>query len=189
RGLHVLDPAAGGARGVRHAAGDRRARRRRRAARRGLIGRAPPSHRPRAACILPRFARGIRLRTRALGARPALGPDSASQSPGSSVGGAVGRAPAPAGGVAGSSSSGPVGGRGASAFDPALLERVRARDPEALGQFYDRYLDLVFGLASRLLGDRTLAEDATSEVFLKVHRAADRLDPTRDPAPWLATIT
>jgi RNA polymerase sigma-70 factor (ECF subfamily) len=58
-----------------------------------------------------------------------------------------------------------------------------------MGVFYDRYLDRVFGLAWRLLGDRTLAEDATSEVFLKVHRAADRLDPARDPAPWLNTIT
>ena len=50
-------------------------------------------------------------------------------------------------------------------------------------------MDLVFGLASRLLGNRTLAEDAASEVFLKVHRAADRLDPARDPVPWLVTIT
>lgn len=73
--------------------------------------------------------------------------------------------------------------------DRAVLERVRSRDPEALGVFYDRYLDLVFGLAWRLLGDRTRAEDAASEVFLKVHRAADRLDPERDPAPWLTTIT
>ena len=26
------------------------------------------------------------------------------------------------------------------------------------------------------------------EVFLKVHRAIERLDPDRDPAPWLTTI-
>ncbi len=76
-----------------------------------------------------------------------------------------------------------------SASDRAQLERVRSRDPEALGWFYDQYLDLVFGLAWRLLGDRTRAEDVASEVFLKVHRAADRLDPARDPAPWLTTIT
>ena len=73
--------------------------------------------------------------------------------------------------------------------DRGLIERVRLREPEAMGLFYDRYLDLVFGLAWRLLGDRTLAEDAASEVFLKVHRAADRLDSGRDPAPWLTTIT
>jgi RNA polymerase sigma-70 factor (ECF subfamily) len=70
-----------------------------------------------------------------------------------------------------------------------LIERVRTREPEAMGLFYDRYVDQVFGLAWRLLGDRTLAEDVTSEVFLKVHRAADRLDPARDPAPWLTTVT
>ncbi len=83
----------------------------------------------------------------------------------------------------------PAQARSGAAPDVALLERVRTRDPDALGQFYDRYLDLVFGLAWRLLGDRTRAEDVASEVFLKVHRAADRLDPTRDPAPWLTTIT
>lgn len=79
--------------------------------------------------------------------------------------------------------------KGAGGADRALLERVRQRDPEALGVFYERYFDLVFGLAWRLLGERARAEDATSDVFLKVHRAADRLDPARDPEPWLVTIT
>ena len=73
-------------------------------------------------------------------------------------------------------------------LDAATLERVRARDPEALGRLFDRHFDQVFGLVYRLLGDRTLAEDAASEVFLKVHRAAHQLDPARDPAPWLMTI-
>ena len=105
--------------------------------------------------------------------------ESPSHPPDSSVAGTESLPPGPAGGSP----------AGTPLPDRAWLERVRARDPEALGLFYDRYLDLVFGLAWRLLGDRTLAEDAASEVFLKVHRAADRLDPARDPAPWLATIT
>jgi RNA polymerase sigma-70 factor (ECF subfamily) len=71
---------------------------------------------------------------------------------------------------------------------PADLERVRARDPEALAAFFERYFDRVYGLVYRLLGDRTLAEDMTQEVFLKVHRAAHQLDPSRDPGPWLMTI-
>jgi RNA polymerase sigma-70 factor (ECF subfamily) len=66
---------------------------------------------------------------------------------------------------------------------------VRARDPEALGAFYERYFDRVYGLAYRLLGDRAAAEDAAQDVFLKMHRAADRIDPDRDPEPWLLTIT
>jgi len=100
-------------------------------------------------------------------------PDSPSQPPDSSVKRTVPPVPPPDG----------------VALDPAWLERVRTREPEAMGQFYDRYLELVFGLAWRLLGDRTLAEDATSEVFLKVHRAADRLDPARNPVPWVSAIT
>ncbi len=69
------------------------------------------------------------------------------------------------------------------------LARVRARDPEALAAFFERYFDRVYGVAYRLLGDRTSAEDATQDVFLKVHRAVDRLDISRDPEPWLLTIT
>jgi RNA polymerase sigma-70 factor (ECF subfamily) len=65
---------------------------------------------------------------------------------------------------------------------------VRRRDPDALAAFFERYFDRVFGLVYRLMGDRPLAEDVTQEVFLKVHRAADRIDPGRDPAPWLMTI-
>jgi RNA polymerase sigma-70 factor (ECF subfamily) len=72
---------------------------------------------------------------------------------------------------------------------PEELERVRARDSDALGRFFDRYFGFVHGIAARMTGDGSLAEDVTQEVFLKVHRAIDRLDPTRDPAPWLTTIT
>lgn len=69
-----------------------------------------------------------------------------------------------------------------------ILERVQRRDAAALGQFFDRYFQFVFGLVHRLLGDQAAAEDAAQEIFLKIHRAVDRIDPTRDPAPWLTTI-
>jgi RNA polymerase sigma-70 factor (ECF subfamily) len=68
------------------------------------------------------------------------------------------------------------------------LERVRSGEPEALGKFFDRYFPMVFGLVARLLSSRTEAEDATQDVFLKVYRAIERLDPERDPGPWLTTI-
>jgi len=82
----------------------------------------------------------------------------------------------------------PVKGEFARALDRATLERVAARDPAALATFFETYFDRVYGLVFRMLGDRTQAEDATADVFLKVHRSADRLDPARDPMPWLATI-
>jgi RNA polymerase sigma-70 factor (ECF subfamily) len=68
------------------------------------------------------------------------------------------------------------------------LERVRSRDPEALGALFDAYIGRIFGLAFRMTGDRAAAEDVTQETFLKVHRAAHQLDPDRDPGPWLLTI-
>jgi len=76
-----------------------------------------------------------------------------------------------------------------TALPRAVLEAVQRREPAALARFFDAYFGRVYALAARLLGDRTRAEDATSDVFLRVHRAADRLDPARDPWPWLTTIT
>jgi len=69
------------------------------------------------------------------------------------------------------------------------LERVRERDSHALATFFEFYFDRVYGLAYRLLGDHASAEDVTQDVFQKVHKAAPQLDTSRDPGPWLMTIT
>jgi RNA polymerase sigma-70 factor (ECF subfamily) len=68
------------------------------------------------------------------------------------------------------------------------LEGVRRRDPQALGVFFETYFDRVFFHLHRLLGDREAAEDATQDVFLKIHRGAHHLDASRDPGPWVLTI-
>jgi len=68
------------------------------------------------------------------------------------------------------------------------LEGVRRREPEALAAFFEQHFDRVYGLVYRLLGDRQSAQDATQEVFLKLHRAAHTVDPHRDPGPWVTTI-
>jgi len=70
-----------------------------------------------------------------------------------------------------------------------MLDAVRRRDPEALGEFFELYFDRLYNVAYRLLGEHALTEDVLQEVFLKIHRAAHQLDPQRDPAPWLATLT
>lgn len=88
--------------------------------------------------------------------------------------------------VAGAAS---VGISGGGSLSPAVLEAVRRRDPDALGQLFEACFGRVYSLANRLTGVREQAEDVTQEVFLKVYNAADQLDPTRDPGPWLATIT
>ena len=78
--------------------------------------------------------------------------------------------------------------RSAGALGHEVLERVRRRDPDALAAFFEAYFGTVYGLVRRLVGNTALAEDVTQEVFLKVHRALDRLDPGRDPVPWLMAI-
>lgn len=71
---------------------------------------------------------------------------------------------------------------------PVDLEGVRRRDPGALAALFDAHFDRLYAVVYRMLGNRTEAEDAIQEVFLKIHRGAPSLDPGRDPAPWLVTI-
>ena len=84
------------------------------------------------------------------------------------------------------------GGRpagGATAPTPDVLRGVQRRDPAAMTAFFEGCFDTVYGLAFRMLGERASAEDLTHEVFLRVHRSAETIDPERDPLPWLRTIT
>lgn len=76
-----------------------------------------------------------------------------------------------------------------SPLSPADLERVRARDPQALGLLFDACFGRIYSLAYRLMGQEAAAQDIAQEVFLRVHKAAHQLDPQRDPLPWLLTIT
>ena len=93
--------------------------------------------------------------------------------------------------VADPPTSGPVGGGagGRVAIAAAVLQGVQRGDSEALGEFFEHYFNRIYGLAYRLLGERAAAEDATQDVFYKVQKAAHKLDPSRDPTPWLITIT
>jgi len=72
--------------------------------------------------------------------------------------------------------------------DVAALEDFSRRDPSAVRAVYRAYGGLVYSVAHRVLGSRDLAEEATQQTFVRAWQAADRLDPHRDPGPWLATI-
>jgi RNA polymerase sigma factor (sigma-70 family) len=73
--------------------------------------------------------------------------------------------------------------------DSQLLSGVRRRDADALARFFDVAFPYVYSLAYRLTGHREASEDIAQEVFLKVYRAADRLDVNRHAKPWITTIT
>ncbi|WFE37006.1 ECF subfamily RNA polymerase sigma factor, BldN family [Micromonospora sp. WMMD998] len=78
--------------------------------------------------------------------------------------------------------------------DPAtevwtLVERAQAGEAEAFGLLYDRYVDTVFRFVYFRVGNRQLAEDLTSDTFLRaLKRIGSFTWQGRDLGAWLVTI-
>jgi RNA polymerase sigma-70 factor (ECF subfamily) len=72
--------------------------------------------------------------------------------------------------------------------DADLAARFAIGDAAAVRALYQRYGELVYAVAHKVLGDITLAEDATQQTFVQAWGAAGTFDPTRALGPWLATI-
>jgi RNA polymerase sigma-70 factor (ECF subfamily) len=67
-----------------------------------------------------------------------------------------------------------------------LLARARRLDAEALASIHDRYYPLIFRYVAFRTGDRTTAEDLTSEVFTRFLSAIrDRSAPPNSLRGWL----
>ena len=69
-----------------------------------------------------------------------------------------------------------------------VVERAERGEGEAFGELYRRFSRRVFGLCFHLLGSREDAEDATSEVFLKVRGALGRYDSSVPFGAWAVSI-
>jgi RNA polymerase sigma-70 factor, ECF subfamily len=70
----------------------------------------------------------------------------------------------------------------------SVIERARGHDAEALGEIYRRYVRRVFGLCRYMLDSRESAEDATSEVFLKLQRSIESYDGSIPFPKWLLRV-
>jgi RNA polymerase sigma-70 factor (ECF subfamily) len=71
----------------------------------------------------------------------------------------------------------------------ALVSRAQEGDAEAFGELYDRYVTMVHRYVYHRVGDRALAEDVTSETFVRALRRIDSLSfQGRDVGAWLVTI-
>jgi RNA polymerase sigma-70 factor, ECF subfamily len=70
----------------------------------------------------------------------------------------------------------------------SVIESARGHDAEALGEIYRRYVRRVFGLCRYMLDSRESAEDATSEVFLKLQRSIESYDGSIPFPTWLLRV-
>jgi len=70
-----------------------------------------------------------------------------------------------------------------------LVERAQAGEAEAFGLIYDKYVDTVFRFIYFRVGNRQLAEDLTSDTFLRaLKRISSFTWQGRDLGAWLVTI-
>lgn len=76
-----------------------------------------------------------------------------------------------------------------SLFDPSLLRRAQAGDPDALEGVAREAWGPSFVLARAVLGDEATAQDVAQEAVLAALRGLDRFDASRPFAPWLHRIT
>ena len=65
------------------------------------------------------------------------------------------------------------------ASDPQLVVAIGRFQQDALAEVYRRHAGVAFGLARRIVGERTLAEEVVQEVFLRLWNQPDRFDPAR----------
>lgn len=69
-----------------------------------------------------------------------------------------------------------------------VIQRAQGHDTEALGEIHRRYVRRVFGLCRYMLDSRESAEDATSEVFLKLQRSIGSYDGSIPFPRWLLRV-
>ena len=69
-----------------------------------------------------------------------------------------------------------------------FVQQMQAGSLDALGELYDRYNQMVYRTALGITGDTEAAADLLQDVFLRMHRFADRIDIDRPLEPWLYRV-
>jgi len=73
--------------------------------------------------------------------------------------------------------------------DRALAERLKRREPAAMGELYDRFGRLAYSLIYRIVRDVGIAEDLVQETFLRVWNRSQAFDTERGAlGPWLLAV-
>ena len=70
-----------------------------------------------------------------------------------------------------------------------LIVQLQEGNLNALGDLYDRYHLLVYRTALGVTGDPEAAADLLQDVFLRLYRFKEKIDPKRPLEPWLYRMT
>ncbi len=74
-------------------------------------------------------------------------------------------------------------------LDKELILKLQDGNLEALGELYDQHRRMVYRTALVITGDQDAASDLLHDVFLRLFRFAENIDPTRPIEPWLYRMT
>ncbi len=80
-------------------------------------------------------------------------------------------------------------GRMSDSNDRELIIQLQQGSLDALGELYDRFRQMVYRTALAITSDPEAANDLLQDVFLRLYRFADRIDPQRPLEPWLYRMT
>jgi len=72
--------------------------------------------------------------------------------------------------------------------DEVLMDRYARGDGSAFDALFARYHERIYGYFLRRTGSDDRAADLYQDLFLRLHRARESFDPTREFAPWFFQI-
>ena len=76
-----------------------------------------------------------------------------------------------------------------SISDAEIIARIYSGDEDAMALLYDRYSNVVYAVALRVLSDGSAAEDILQDVFIQLWRNPQAFNASRGSlATWLAVI-
>jgi len=68
--------------------------------------------------------------------------------------------------------------------DEELMDLIKQGNHDAFANFFDRYYRLVLSIASRIIHDRSEAEDLMQEIFFEIYQKADAFDRNKGTAKY-----
>jgi RNA polymerase sigma-70 factor (ECF subfamily) len=74
------------------------------------------------------------------------------------------------------------------ASDEDLIARCRSGSDEAFAELVDRYKNLVFGVISQVVADKSRVEDLAQDVFFKIHRGLPSFRGQAKLSTWIYRI-